>query len=191
MRDKTARLGLMIALYVDPPLFLWLGCARIKVGISITDTTGTTFLGAGRLTNMPAFQQLINGQADTVELSLATRDTRIIELVNTAPDVQDKKCDFGYLIFDKNWQPYSTVRWIRRGYADSLGFTQIGASSPDQYTTRIARLKVSSLMTGRKRPIPGYWVSWDQQARPGSSDDHAFDRVEGMSMQAQKYWPRP
>jgi hypothetical protein len=183
------RPAILVRIATDPLIRLWTGAVSdLAIGADVVETTdGAIYQGMGVLTNVPAVNQLLNGQAERIEFTIsgAAITGEIAAIASTeAAAIRGAKVNMGLLAFDSNWQIASPTAWLWEGYADSLGVDRKGdAKNP----TRGVKLAVGSLMTGRRRPAIGYWTDPDQRQR--SADDSFFDRVRQYSIQTTKVWP--
>lgn len=189
LEGGAVRPGVLVRIATTPVIRLWTGVVRdLAIGADAVETTeGAIYQGMGKLTNVPAVNQLLNGQAERVDFTLsgAALTGEIAAIASTeAGDIRGADVNLGFLVFDANWQVISPTAWPWDGSADSLTVQRQGdAANP----TRILKLSVGSLMTGRRRPSIAYWTDPDQKRR--SPDDDFFDRVRQYSIQTTKVWP--
>ncbi len=190
--DQNAqRIGLFFRLDTSPVVRLWAGVGPCKPGVNTLDPSdGGTYNGCGELTDIPAFQNLINGAAERVEFTLSPVSQAIanIAVIEDVPAVKNKPCAVGFGIMDEDWQLIGPVHWPFQGIADYLGIAIQGASDIDGQTTRLVKLSVGNGLTGRKRRGFSYWTDQDHQRRvPG---DRFCERTALISQTTGKTWPR-
>jgi hypothetical protein len=189
------RLGLFIRLAIDPVLRCWLGVGPIKPGVNALDADDEAYSGYGELINVPAFQQLINGAMDRVDLQLSGLDDRILALASFSEVVRAKPCDIGFGMFDEAWALLGAVHWCQHYIADFLAMKVTPAGDPGGQTLKTATLSCGSLMTGRRRPGRSYFNNQDQQARslvlnPLLPLDRFCERTPQYSVGGNKSWPK-
>ena len=189
------RLGVFFRIDTDPVERLWCGVGKIEPGVNAFDLTGASYKGFGEIGDVPALNQLINGQADRVELSISGKLPIETMIGVSMADVRGKQCAIGFALMDGDWQLIGPVRWLRRGRADALTASQMETQDPEQPIVRSVRLSVGSLMTNRRRSGVSYLVDYDQKRRsqainPAGTPDRFCERTTAYSQQAQKVWPR-
>jgi hypothetical protein len=186
------RIGFFFRLATDPVVRLWLGVGKIAPGVNAIDLTGAVYTGFGEIVNVPAFRQLINGQAERVEFTLSGVSEQIIQIASQedAPNVRGKDCALGFALMGNTWQLLGPIRWIRRYTADFLAVRQTLTDNPDQPIVRTVTLSVGSLMTGRRRPGLSYFTDQDQRRRSaGSPVDRFCERTVLYTQERRKSWP--
>ncbi|MGB6079084.1 MAG: hypothetical protein WBF99_06445 [Xanthobacteraceae bacterium] len=188
----AARIGMIFHLDTVPkPVRLWGGIGPCRPGINVMDAlSGATYSGFGELSNVPDFQQLINGAGQRIEFMLSgvSQDVANIAAVEDASKVKNRDCALGFFIMDADWQQAGSAHWPFRGIADFLGVVITGASEPGGDSTRAIKLSVGSGQTGRKRRGFAYWTDQDHQRR--SPGDRFCEFVVKISMVARKVWPK-
>jgi hypothetical protein len=164
----------------------WTGVGPFEHAGDTVDVGGGTYLGLGEMQDIPALQQLVNGVASRIELSLSGVDDRLVELADAdAPDVRSKAVTLGLQFFDEAWQPLGDTLWIWDGEADVIRTDTV--SDPGFGRQRTITLSVGSLTTGRRRPVLSFFTRAQQRRR---SDDDAFcDRTALYSADTELPWP--
>lgn len=186
------RVGYFFRLATDPVVRLWLGVGNIKPGVDAIDSEGdgATYKGFGEITNVPAFRQLINGQAERIEFTLSGVSEEILQVASQqdAPNVKGKDCALGFALMDDGWQLLGGIKWVRRYTADFLGINQSLTEDPDNPIIRTVVLSVGSIMTGRRRPGLSYFTDQDQRRR--SDTDKFCERTTLYTQERRKSWPK-
>lgn len=150
------------------------------------DATGGEYLGLGEILDIPALQQLVNGVASRIELSLSGVDDRMIALADAeADEVRSKAVTLGLQFFDEAWQALGDTLWIWDGEADVIKTDTV--SDPGFGRVRTITLSVGSLTTGRRRPVLSFFTRAQQRRR--SSDDAFCDRTGLYSGDTELKWP--
>jgi hypothetical protein len=151
------------------------------------DTTGGTYLGFGELQGLPAFEQLINGQASRLEIGLAgtavSRDVARLASED-AETIRNAGFHIGFAALGADLQIASPVAWVWHGEAATVTCSR--DDSQDQPIRSISA-SIGSLFTRRRRPGVSFWTDHDQRER--SSSDAFCDRVAAYSAGTTKTWP--
>lgn len=175
-------------LYIDSdePVRAWNGVGRLAVGPWGADTTGGDYLGIGALIEVPALQQLVNGVAQRIEISLSGVDAQIVSLADEgASEIRAKDTNVGMLFMDGDWQPLATPLAVWTGESDSIRCDS--APDSDGNKKRTISLSVGSTTTGRRRPR--YNLYTRAQQRQKSPTDAGCDRVALYSQERELKWP--
>jgi hypothetical protein len=180
------RRSVLMHIATDTPVRAWTGVGTFPHPGDAVDATGGDYLGLGEMQDIPALQQLVNGVASRVELSLSGVDDRIVALADAdAADVRSKIVSLGLQFFDEAWQPLGDTLWIWDGEADVIRTDTV--SGPDFVRSRIVTLSVGSITTGRRRPKLNHFTRAQQRRR--SSDDAFCDRTGLYSADTELKWP--
>lgn len=180
------RRSVLLYIETDEPVRAWTGVGAFQKAADAVDTEGGVYLGLGEMQDIPALQQLMNGVAQRIELSLSGVDARIVELADAdAPEVRSKAVHIGLQFFDADWQPLAGTFWIWDGEADVIKTDTV--SSPDFGRFRTVSLSVGSITTGRRRPLLQNFTRAQQRRR--SSDDAFCDRTGLYSGDSSSKWP--
>lgn len=180
------RLGVFLRLETPAPLRIWMGVGDCPARVDATDGGGETYYGFGEVIAVPAFQQLVNGQADRVEFSLSGVSQRVDQLASgEAGDVRGAYLRVGVAAFDRTWALIEQPTWLRTFVADYLTRKRDNSEGEAVYTIAIS---ARSLFTGRRRPALSFWNDKDQQAR--SPGDEFCERTSLYSVDVSKAWPR-
>lgn len=179
-----------IFFFIDslPQVRLWLGFGSIRPGINALDPTGAEYKGIGAIQSIPAFRQMLNGQAERLSFVASGVTPEIVALAASGADsVRHRRVAIGAALMDHDWRMLGPVHWRWQGMADMVTTAHEGARAPGEETRRTVTLSVGSIMTGRKRGRLSYWTDADQQAR--SPGDRFCERTVKYSQQIQKVWP--
>lgn len=204
LRSGNRSIVLMVWLGTDPNVRLALGIGNFAVGANIRDPGGAVYFGLGKLTNVPAFDQVLNLTADRIQLSLSARGSLIdpdlrgdlgSAIAQDAVAIKNKPADLGLMILGASWQPLGDVHWQRRGVIDYLTYNIETAADDDTAETHTVGLSVSSLATGRRRPPLRHWNDAEQRrysllVNPSQlAPDRFCERTSNMT-EYSKVWPR-
>lgn len=168
---------------------LWSGAIRdLQIPVDAVETeVGATYSSMGALTDVPAVNQLLNGEAERVTFGLsgAGISAEVAGLASTeAALIRSARVNLGVLFFDANLQVATPVLWPWEGESDSLSVERTRSGDG---ALRTLSLSVGSLMTGRRRPQISVWTDADQRRR--SADDAFFSEVRRYSEGSTKAWP--
>lgn len=180
------RRSVLMHIATDVPVRAWTGDGLFEHPGDTVDLTGGTYLGLGEMQDVPALQQLVNGVASRIELSLSGVDDRMVELADAdAADIRSKVVTLGLQFFGADWQPLGDTMWIWDGEADVIRTDTV--SDPSFGRRRTVTLSVGSLTTGRRRPVLSFFTRAQQRRR--SADDAFCDRTALYSGDSELKWP--
>ena len=183
---KLIRMSILMYVDTEEPIRAWMGVAPLEKAADAVDLTGGTYLGLGAMQGVPALQQLTNGQAQRIELTLSGVDERVAALADAeAADVRSRIVTLGLQFFGPDWQPLGDTVWIWDGEADVVKAEMI--STPDFTRVRTVSLSVGSTTTGRRRPRLNTFTRSQQRRR--SSTDAFCDRTGLYSNDSELKWP--
>jgi hypothetical protein len=166
--------GIRIA--CDPVARIWSGHGDLIVPADIVEAEPAIYLGGGGLVNAPDFDQLINGTADRLTLTVNGVVPETLALaVEEAASVKGAKVHFVRFEFDDDWQ-LTIVAYEAVFRADSLT-TESKAS--DTGRTRSVSLSIGTDYTDRSRAPVAFWTDADQRRR--SPTDRFFDHIAGIT----------
>lgn len=189
LESDTQNIGVFFRLATDPVVALWLGFGDIEPGVNVLDETGRTYTGFGEITNVPEFNQMINGAAQRVEFTLSGVSGDVLDIAsgNDAEDIKGKPVAVGFGVFSAEWELLGTVKWFANYTADFLSVRQSETNDFETPIMRVVTLSCGSQMTGRRRPGRSYFTHVDQVARhPGDNFCYFVPRyAHGFS----KAWP--
>jgi hypothetical protein len=187
------RVGIFFNLQVPesgPPLNLWFGVGDVVAGVydSFSDLdVPTVFYGRGQFADVPALQQLINGAADRVVISLSGVSDDVLRLVGSHKhQVPGARLRIGIALFDSYWQILGTVKWIFTGITDYA--SQAIVSTEEGTFQNMVSISVGTRWTARRRPQASYMTDADQQHR--SPGDEFLKRTIIYTNEHKKTWPR-
>jgi hypothetical protein len=188
LKSGNPRVGIFFRLAIDPPFRMWLGIGDCQAGIDAADGAGAIYLGLGEVVGLPAFQQVLNGAADRIDIKLSGVSQRIIDTATMeADEVKGVPLNIGVGVFDEDWQLVGAPVWIKRLIVDYLSISGDGGG-PDRPAMRTVSLSARTIFTARRRPGLAFFTDSDQQqAHPG---DRFCENAVHYSRQVSKTWPR-
>lgn len=183
---KLIRMSMLMHVDTVEVIRAWTGTGPFEKAADAVDLTGGTYLGLGEMQGVPALQQLTNGQAQRIELTLSGVDERVAALADAeAGDVRSRIVTLGLQFFGPDWQPLGDTVWIWDGEADVVKAESV--STPDFTRLRTVSLSVGSTTTGRRRPRLNTFTRSQQRRR--SSTDAFCDRTGLYSNDSELKWP--
>ncbi|MEG3086185.1 hypothetical protein [Sphingomonas sp. PB4P5] len=172
----TYRRSILFRLGSDPAAYLWSGVGDLELPINALDGTPTIYRGAGALLDIPELEQLINGAADRIDISISGVSVEGIRLaLEDAPSVKGASVHIGAAYFDKHWQLIE-VEWLALLRADTL---LVAGQQTETGRSRTVTLSIGTDFTDRSRAPVAFFTDPDQRRR--SSDDRIFDHVSGIT----------
>lgn len=159
----------------DPAVF-WTGHGPLLLPADDVVPSDTLIAGAGELVDIPALEQLINGKAQRLEVTLSgVNEATIAIAAEEAATIPGAAVHIGRIAFDETWQ-IDAVEWEWTGEGRGLS-----VSSQDTGSGRVRTLvlTVAAGDTSRRRPALSYFTDADQ--RYDFPDDAAFSGVAGIS----------
>jgi len=130
------------------------------------------YLGGGQLVNIPELEQVINGTASRLDITVSGVSTETVKFaIEEAASIKGAKVHIGNVYFDADWQ-IDDVEWIGVLRADTL-------TTARQGTTRSITLSIGTDYTDRSRAPVAFFTDSDQRRR--SPTDRFFDHIAGIS----------
>lgn len=165
------QLGIFFRMDTDPPLRLWMGVNDVPSGIEGVDpTTGETYLGGGRLQNIPYLEVLLNGAADRADFTLSGVDPDSAAIADTEiPPVRGKDVHVGITTLDEKFQPISSIIPLIKGTASYTSETSEPVTGTDSRTVTMG-LSVGFGTTTRSRESASLWSHAHQLALHPTDD---------------------
>ncbi len=162
------------------PARIWSGVGDLLIpqDALVEKTVGPhKYLGAGQLLSIPDFQQLINGVAERLEITVSGVNDETVRLaVEDAPGVRNAPVYLGRIDFDANWQPIGVVEWEATFRAD---FLVVDSDSSGGQRVRTIKLSIGTDDTGRAYAPTSYFTDADQRLR--SATDTVFSNVARLN----------
>lgn len=166
----------LIKIDTPEPARVWSGVGPLVIPADIVEAAPATYLGAGELLGVPDFQQLLNGVAERLEISVSGVSDETLRLaLEDAPDVANAPMYVGRVDFDANWQIID-VEWEATFRCDCL---TVESQAGNGTRIRTLKLSVGTDDTGRSYAPASYFTDADQRLR--SATDKIFDHVARIS----------
>jgi hypothetical protein len=189
LEGGALRPAILLRIATDPVIRLASIAVRdVTIPTDAVETEmGAIYQSMGLLTDVPAINQMLNGDAERVEFGLSgvAVTGEIAALASGEADaIRGVAVNLGFFLFDANWQKATPVAWLADYEADSLSIERTGDA---QGATRTMKLSCGSVMSGRRKPAISYFTDPDQRRR--SADDAFFGFVRGYFAGTTKVWP--
>lgn len=183
----TYRESFIVRIASDPVAMFWTGHGDLLVPADAVVPDEILIHGAGELTDLPDFQQLMNGTAERLEITLSGVSAEALRLaVEDAETVQGAAVNIGRINFDTDWQQLGDIEWEALFEARKLGVSRPPANDND--AERSITLTIASGETTRSRSQNAHFTDADQRRRPGSEDDAICDHVAALNQGASRRW---
>ena len=163
---------MLFRIAADPVARIWSGVGNLDIPADIVEPSPATYLGGGSLVNIPELDQVINGTASRIDVTVSGVSTATLALaIEESASVKGAKVHIGNVYFDDDWQ-IADVEWIAVLRADTL-------TTARQGQTRSITLSIGTDFTDRSRAPVAFWTDADQRRR--SPTDRFFDHIAGIS----------
>lgn len=179
--------SLIFRIASDPIARVWSGHGDIIIPSDIVEPSPALYLGGGELVNIPDIDQVINGTAARVDVTVSGVSAETLRLaLEDAPSVKGAAVHVGIVYFDDAWQ-VDEVEWVSVLAAGPL--TVASQSGNDGSRTRSITLSIGTDFTDRCKAPVAFFTDSDQRRR--SPTDSIFDHVAGLNAgTARSYGPR-
>lgn len=178
------RESFIFRLETDEPAMLWTGHGDLLLPPDDILPSATIALGGGDLVNLPDLEQLINGTAQRIEVTLSGVSERTVQLAaEEAREVSGASAYIGRIQFDEQWQQSGPVVWEWSGEGRGL---VVGGDDGEGGRTRTITLKLGSGDTTRSRAPLAFFTDADQ--RRDFPTDAFFSHVAGINAGTSRRW---
>lgn len=178
------RESFVFRLETDTPAMFWTGHGDLVLPADLVLDAPALVLGGGHLVNLPDIDQLINGTAQRVEITLSGVTEECLALaLDEAPQVPDAPAYIGRLEFDEQWQLVGPVVWEWYGRGVNLS---VGSEQGDEGRSRTLTLVLAAGETLRSRSPLAYFTDSDQ--RRVYPTDSFFSNVAKINSGTSRRW---
>lgn len=166
------------------PATLWSGNGLIMLPGDAVLPDDTLVHGGGELINIPDLEQLINGLAQRIEITLSGVSEEAIRMAEEeALHVPGAAVHIGRISFGEDWQIAEPVAWEWAGQGKSL---TVSSEPADKGRTRTLTLRLGAGETTRSRAPLAFFTDADQ--RREFPTDNFFDHVAGINNGTSRRW---
>jgi len=168
----------------EEPAMLWEGFGDLLLPADgLILLTPEIALGGGAIVNLPDFDQLLNGVAQRLDVTLSgISPSTLIYAQEEAPQVPGAPVWIGRVEFDSDWQVIGAVNWEWQGEGRSLVVDRQDGEPP----TRTLTLSVAAGDTTRSRSPSAYFTDSDQRRRHPT--DAVFSHVGKINAGTSRRW---
>lgn len=168
----------------DPVARAWSGVGDFHLDQDVVETEvgGAIYKGTGLISNMPAFEALLNGAMSRLDVTISGVAQSILDMVDAAiADVEGAAIHFGLSFLDADQQPVAAPLWMIEGAVDEL-------STDRQPGVRSVSLSAAYGAVDRRRPALAWLTQSDQQRR--HAGDRCCDRMPLYDAGRQLVFPK-
>lgn len=167
----------------DEPALLWTGHGDLLLPADEVLDAPAIALGGGSIINLPDLQELINGAAQRLEISVSGVDeATLVFALEEAAQIPGAPVWIGRVTFDEDWQQ-GAVEWEWSG--EGRGIFVTGEDGEDG-RVRTITLKVASGDTTRSRAPFSFFTDSDQ--RRDFPTDAFFSNVGRINSGTSRRW---
>lgn len=168
----------------DSPAMFWTGHGDLALPADAVLPGPEIALGGGTLVNIPDLEQLINGEAQRLEIAVSGVDeSTLVFAQEEAPQVPGAPVWIGRVAFDENWQIAGPVEWEWNGEGRGLFVTGEDGGGG---RVRTITLRVGSGDTTRSRAAFAFFTDADQ--RYDYPTDSFFSHVGRINSGTTRRW---
>lgn len=172
----------------DEPAMFWTGHGDLLLPADGVLPAPEIALGGGTLLNIPDLEQLINGAAQRLEITVSgVRPETLAFAQEEAPQVPGAAVWIGRIQFDESWQQAGAVEWEWNGEGRGLF---VSGEDSSEGRSRTIMLRVSAGDTTRSRAAFAFFTDADQ--RRDFPTDAFFSHVGQINAGTTRRWgPAP
>ncbi|GLK78054.1 hypothetical protein GCM10008171_33080 [Methylopila jiangsuensis] len=155
----------------------------------VEDEDGAWYRGLPGIAELPAFKQMMNGQADENTFTLSGLDPELAAIFDAEQHLAEGAViHVGKVFYDANQQIIGGARWRWRGEGGEFGLHRAGGDHSLDGATRTVSLTATTDLIRRAGAQLHSWTDAQQQRlHPG---DRGCERTNGLSTGKRKAWPK-
>lgn len=178
------RESFIFRLETNEPAMFWTGHGDLLLPADDVLPEETIVSGGGDLVSLPEIEQLINGTAQRVEVTISGVSQRAVALAaEETPEVSGAAAYIGRIQFDEDWQLAGPVVWEWTGEGRAL---TVGGEDGSEGRTRSITLRLGSGDTTRSRAPLSFFTDADQ--RRDFPTDAFFSHVGAINSGTSRRW---
>ena len=163
---------LLLRFGTDPVARICSGANPIFLPGNSVDEDPEYYLGGGKLVEIPEIEQVINGTAQRIDITVSGVSAETVRLFrDEAAGLQGASAHIGVVEQDAAWQ-LTDIEWLGELRCDVPGRQYSRAS-------RSITISLGSENTDRSMAPAAFWTAADQRRR--SPPDQFFDHIAGIS----------
>jgi len=171
------RVSILFRMECDPPVYLWSGVGTLVTAADALDPSGAIWSGAGELVSVPTLKQLINGEADRIEVKFSGVSPNTIRLAHEdRASVRGAPANIGLIEFGEDWQPLGPIKWQWSGRGGVIITESTQVDSGRQWSVSLSMASADTLLSN---PRLTFFTAADQAKR--SPTDQFCSHVGGIS----------
>lgn len=171
------RISVLFRLACDPPVYLWSGFGDLPTAPDAIDPGGASWRGAAELISVPTLKQLINGEADRIEVKVSGVSPQMLSLAHEdRASVKGAAAHIGLIEFDDAWQQSGPIKWQWTGRGGVIITESVEADNGRQWSVSLSMASADTLLSN---PRLAFFTAADQAKR--SPTDQFCSHVAGIS----------
>lgn len=171
------RVSILFHLACDPPVFIWSGFGDLITGPDALYPAGASWRGAGELVSIPTLKQLINGEADRIEVRFSGVSPAMVRLAHEDREsVKGATARIGLIEFDENWQHIGPIKWHWVGAGGVIITESTDNGGQRQWSVSLSMASGDTMLSN---PQVAFFTAADQAKV--SPTDRFCDFVAGIS----------
>jgi len=156
----------------DPIARVCSGVSPIVIPADSVESAPARYLGGGQLVNIPDLEQVINGAATRVDITVSGVTGPILaDFISEAPSLKGAAVHVGFAYQDDNWQIVE-VEWVAQLRCDA---PRVDSNDAQNGRTRSITISIGSDFTDRSKAPIAFFTDADQRRR--SPTDKFFDHI--------------
>lgn len=163
---------LLLRIATDPVARVCSGAAPIIIPADGIESAPAKYLGGGQLVEIPEIEQVINGTAQRISITVSgvTRETLAL-FADESDSLKGAPVHIGVAYQDDDWQ-ITEVEWLAELRCDF-------PTASGTHTNRSISISIGSSDTDRSKAPVSFWTAAGQ--RRISPTDRFFDHIAGIS----------
>jgi hypothetical protein len=171
------RISILFRLLCDPPVYLWSGYGPLITAADSLDPSGAVWRGAAELVSVPTLKQLINGEADRIEVKFSGVTPAMVRMAHEDREsVKGAQANIGLVKFDGDWQQEGPIKWQWSGVGGVIISESVESETGRQWTVSLSMASGDTMLAN---PKIAFFTAADQAKV--SPTDRFCDFVAGIS----------